>query len=822
MDAGYREYVDSVVRSKYTLDGETSFSDVVIRVSRAIAEHLETLPKRREDLFWKYLAENSLTEKPIDNYNELRKTFEFLLSEGIFLPGGRVLFGAGNNDRVTLTNCYVLPSPEDSMEGIMETIKEAALTYRAGGGVGFDLSSLRPEGSPVRNAARKSTGAWSFMELFSTLTKTIGQEGRRGALLLAMSIEHPDVLKFASAKAVLSPTNRRLLEQYKIFDWTPEQLEAMEKILTFSQVTSANISVKITDEFMRAVEKDEVWKFRFNGTVYSEMPARKIFREIAELAWRTAEPGLLFPDTARKYSVTEYFAPIVNTNPCGEQWLEAYGNCNLGSVNVGHPFLFTNGQLDEEKLKKVIKLAVLFLHDVIFYNLERHPLQQQKEAANRTRRVGLGIMGLADCYIRHKVKYGDRSLTEKLGFLFFYNAYEASTELASIFEPFPDFDKEKHLESAYFRRIYEIESEKGNREQVERLFEKIRENGLANGALLTAAPTGSISILARCSSGIEPVFFFEIERWLESKGSRFQFLHPVFEEYLEKGGDKKNLPPYFETFKDVDYQRRVETQKILQTYIDNSISSTVNLPEKTTIEEVEQIFATAYRDGLKGITVYREGSRAPVVKKAEKKEQKQKAMISIPAEKKEYLEGKRYRFKFDGETIYLMVFGEDNVPREVFLGSKNMKCWEFAIALNNTLSEILRSLPPDLARKFAERISEKYKSLKSDRTAIVYNEKVDSIIGLWALALDWYMNNINPSDIPKVIVKAGTTKEPPEKLAANVINLYGKDIDLTALPKDALTTKCPSCGVIIISKNRPYPLNCDNPCPSCGFTGTCS
>jgi len=819
---GFVEFRDAVAREKYFLEGEESWDDVIKRVSNEIGNFLENKLKHENkgNLYREMYGDKSPSE-----------IFYNMMSQNIFIPGGRILYGAGNPNKVTLTNCYVLPSPDDSIEGIMKLATEMALTYRAGGGVGFDISSLRPEGSPVRNAARTSTGAWSFMELYSLITGIIGQAGRRGALLIAMDISHPDVLKFVSAKSIISPNNKKFLQQASYFGWTPEQLEAAEKILTMSQIRFANLSVKLTDEFMKAVKAGEEWAFRWKGKVMKTMPARDVFKYIAEFAWKTAEPGILFVDTAKRYSTTEYFSPIVNTNPCGEQWLGAYGNCNLGAINVGSPVFFRDGFFDYVNFGYYIKVAILFMNAVIWYNLDRHPLPEQKKTAERERRIGLGIMGLADAYIRKGVEYGEGSFTSKLAEVLAYYAYSASIQLSKIFGSFPDYDPDKHFEQEYYKRLIEEYPE------FENLFKEAKEVGLANSALLTIAPTGTTSIMAGASSGIEPVFGWKVQRWFETAGKMFEFYHPVYYEYINNNSDEK-LPEYFQTYADVDYRTRLDTQAILQKFIDNSISSTVNLPESVSVEDIENLYMEAWEKGLKGITVYRENSRFAVIKKKdekseekqEKKEKREELKIFIPAPKKAGLEGKRYRFKYKDTGIYIMVFGENNVPREVFLGSKNLKCWDFAIALNTTLSEILRSLPEDLAITFAKRMVKKYKSLSTGDSAFIFGEKLGSVVGLWGLALDWYMNGIDPNELEEEIKRSLLTVNIPNKpkpslktYNSSFVVLYeGLDLKNGAeLPNDAVISRCPSCGAKHITKGRPYSFDCEHPCMVCGYSEKC-
>ncbi len=822
MNQDFIEFRDLVASEKYFLADEESWDDVIRRVAYSVGNFLDK----------EFLSQN---EKALQKYRQLfgeispGDLFYSMMSDGLFLPGGRVLFGAGNPNKVTLTNCYVLPAPEDSIEGILETALETAETFKRGGGVGFDISSLRYEGSSVHNAAKTSTGAWSFSELYSVLTGTIGQSGRRGALLLAMGVTHPDILKFVTSKSILSQANKKLIQQASAYGWSQEQLEVAEKVLVMSQVRFANISVKIVDEFMEAVKEDEMWEFKWKDEVISKQPAREVFKVIVDNAWNWAEPGILFESTAKKYSTTEYFAPIVNTNPCGEQWLEPYGNCNLGAINIGHSSLFVDSSLNVEELRKLIYAAVLFMNTIIWYNLDNHPLEKQKESAQRTRRVGLGIMGLADAYIRAKRLYGDYDLTTKIGKNMAFYAYKASSEMVDIFGVFPEFDPVKHFSQPYFERLRKDDKD------FDALFNSIEKTGLANSALLTIAPTGSISIMAGASSGIEPIFGFKVQRWFETAGRTFEFYIPVYAEYMEKGLKPESFP-FFQTFDQITPQTRIEAQSILQKYIDNAISSTVNLPQSSTTQDIWDVFYNAWEKGLKGITVYREGSRIPVIKKMEHKKEKT-VSIGAPEEtysvhiqpiKKSCMEGKRYRFKPDSETIYLMIFGEGTVPREIFLGSRNIRCYEFAVALNHTLSEILRMLPAELAVKFARRMAKKFREYDSGVNYYILGEKVDSTIGLWGLALDWFIEGVNVEQLEENFKKAmfslkpqAIPKKEPTGKGEIYINLYGES-KIDNLPNDAVLTRCPICGAVHITKMRPYVFDCEHPCQNCGYSNKCN
>lgn len=572
-------------------------------------EHLERTPPE----MWRRVAgEISSVEKDAEKW---RKNFYWLLENFRFVPGGRIMFGAGNPRRATLLNCYYNPIKDDSIEGIFECAKEMARTYSFGGGVGIDITILRPKGSPVNNAAIYSTGAVSFMDLFSKVTGTIGQAGRRGALMITIEDRHPDVLDFISVKDDPLRMNVRY----------------------------ANISVKISDEFMNAVKADGTFTLWFESDrvkrVEHKIKAREIWNQLIKRAWSSAEPGVIFWTTAKKFSPTEYDEKmsIKGCNPCSEQMLEDYGCCNLGNINLSkfvevpfrkkpdvEKFWDVFAKKGSEKameyakeqgwahpnlieLEKVVRIGVRFLDDVLDYAADRHPLKAQKEASLYTRRVGLGATGLADMLAMMCMKYDTDDAVLMMDKLFEFIktiAYDESTEIAREKGSFPAFIKNKHIEGLFLRGLSE------------ELREKIWNYGLRNACLLTIPPVGSGAILAGTTGGIEPIFALSYIRRSESLSQKyFKVYHPLVAVYLEAfgGKDEKDLPDFFVTAHQIDPRMRVRIQGTIQKHIDSSISSTVNLPAHTTPEEIGRIYELAWESGCKGITVYREGSREGVL-----------------------------------------------------------------------------------------------------------------------------------------------------------------------------------------------------------------
>jgi len=502
----------------------------------------------------------------------------WLLSEFRFVPGGRILFGLGNWRKSTLFNCYFLPIREDSVRGIARFLEEAMRTFAYGGGVGTNADVLRPRGARVGNAGVESSGAVSFMELFSTLAGVMGSSGgRRGALMLAFSDTHPELLDFIRAKT------------------DPER----------TRIRHANISLRATNAFLEAALADEPWELSFTTPreeIRATIRAKEAWEALVEAAWQSAEPGLLFWDRIRTWATAQYGGmEVVGVNVCGEVPMEPYGACNLGSLNLS-AFVqapFTQGaRLDFGALEEATRLAVRFLDAIIELGKNRHPLRPQREASLRSRRIGLGVMGLADMLAMLGLPYGSQAsirFAEEVMRRIKEAAYRESARLARERGPFPAFDPREHLKSPFIQALPED------------LLREV-EKGLRNAALLSIAPTGSISILAGVTSGIEPIFALTYLR--HAGGSVFLAEHPLLRRYREATGG--GLPDW-PTAHQVDPFQRVRLQAALQRHVDQSISSTVNLPRETPKEVVEKLFLTAWKEGCKGITVFREGSREEVM-----------------------------------------------------------------------------------------------------------------------------------------------------------------------------------------------------------------
>jgi ribonucleoside-diphosphate reductase alpha chain len=551
----------------------------------ALRDPAGTVAERTPVEMWTRIARELASVEPTaEKQAEWQQKFYWLLDDFRFIPGGRIMHGAGNPKRVTLLNCYVLPVHNDSIESIFDWMKQAARTYSLGGGVGTDISVLRPRGAPVNNAARSSTGSVSFMELFSLTTGTIGQSGRRGALMITIADNHPDVLDFIKVKRNLD------------------------------RVRFANISVRVSDAFMRAVEADADWPLHFENerASYSKtVRAKELWSELIRGARDYAEPGLIFWDNIKKWSTSEYNGMgVITTNPCSEIPLEPYGNCCLGNVNLAQfvlePFSST-ARVDWDRLEPALRYATRFLDNVLDYNADKHPLPEQREASLRSRRIGVGFTGLGDMLIKLRLKYDTDEAVQFTDGLFdrIKNVvYDESATLAAEKGTFPAYDAAQHVGGRFLSTLQPA------------TLEKIRRQGMRNVACLTVPPVGSGAALAGVTSGIEPIFDVAYIRRSESLSQEtFKVYHPLVREYMAMMGLERDdeLPAFFVTAHQIKADMRVQMQAAIQKHIDHSISSTVNLPRETTPEEVERVYFLAWKMGCKGITCYREGSREGIL-----------------------------------------------------------------------------------------------------------------------------------------------------------------------------------------------------------------
>ncbi|WFA08662.1 adenosylcobalamin-dependent ribonucleoside-diphosphate reductase [Tissierella sp. Yu-01] len=504
-----------------------------------------------------------------------------------FMPAGRILAGRGLDKlgrKITLSNCYVMPKVEDNIESIFDTAKYLARTYSYGGGVGLTLSKLRPKGAKVNNAASTTTGSVSFMDLYSMVTGLIGMRGRRGALMLNLDISHPDIEDFIDVKNDLS------------------------------KVTYANISVNVDDKFMEAVKNNEEYELTFDVEATGEKIRRKVnakelFKKLAKNNWNMAEPGTLFKNKIDSWHLMSEDKDFEYTgvNPCAEEPLPAFGSCNLASINlsefVKNPFT-KYARFEFESFIEMVHNGVIYLNEVLDENMNLHPLEQQKDMSRDLRQIGLGIMGQADMFIKLGIKYGSSesiSLIHQIGRTMINEALRQSAFLAEEHGSFPKYKEDAVLSSPFL--VSNVDED---------VLELIKEHGLRNSQLLTIAPTGSISTLLGCSNGVEPIFQIAYTRKSESlhhEDTYYKVFTQIVKDYMDKNNlsREEELPDFFVTTSNLNYRDRIEVQSAWQQYIDASISSTVNVPNEFTVEQVEDLYLYAWEKGLKGITIYRDG-----------------------------------------------------------------------------------------------------------------------------------------------------------------------------------------------------------------------
>lgn len=530
----------------------------------------------------KYRVNNESFDEWLDRVSGKDPSVKKLIEEKKFLFGGRILAQRGvMTAKTSLSNCYVLPAPTDNIESIWDCAKQMARTYSYGGGCGTDLGKLAPRGAAVNNAAKTTSGAVSFMDLFSITTGLIGQQGRRGALMLTMPITHPDIEEFVDIKKDLD------------------------------RITKANISIRFNDEFFEAVKqnKDFTTSFTREATgekIEKKINAKKFFEHFAHNAWDMAEPGALFWDRIQNYNlcsdIPEY--RLESTNPCAEEPLPPGGACLLGSLNLSE-FVGSDKFIKIDELKEAICIAVRGLNTVLDEGIERHPLPLQRQMARDWRQIGLGIFGLADMLIKMEVRYDSDEAIELcscLAHIIAETAIMESNRLAIEYGAFPKCDNEAICNSEF---IQNLELNPAKRES-------ILTYGLRNSAILTIAPTGSLSTMFGVSGGIEPIFSNSYTRKTESLNGQdtyYKVYTPVVEQYMREHGVKEEaeLPPYFVTAHDIDPLLRVKMQATWQECVDASISSTVNLKHDATPSDVFNVYLKAWELGCKGVTVYRDG-----------------------------------------------------------------------------------------------------------------------------------------------------------------------------------------------------------------------
>tara|TARA_R110000851_G_scaffold32845_1_gene87820 strand:- start:402 stop:2690 length:2289 start_codon:yes stop_codon:yes gene_type:complete len=625
------------------------------------------------------------------SHNEPERDEEFYnaLEDFKYLPAGRITSGAGTGRAVTLFNCFVMGTVPDSMGGIFDMLKEAALTMQQGGGIGYDFSTIRPKGCEVKGVAADASGPLSFMDVWDAMCRTIMSAGeRRGAMMATMRCDHPDVMDFITAKK--DATRLRMF----------------------------NLSVLVTDDFMEAVKNDKPWNFVWKGEHYGErIKARDLWDAILQSTYKQAEPGVIFIDRINAANNLNYVETIAATNPCGEQPLPPYGACLLGSINLARlvkDAFRSSAYISFGELEKLVATAVRMMDNVV--DVSNFPLPQQREEAQNKRRIGLGVTGLADALAMMGLTYGSDGAvyyTEQVMKVIAHAAYSASVKLAKEKGAFPLFDADKYLAKGTAASTLD-----------QNLQDEIREHGIRNALLTSIAPTGTISLYAgNVSSGIEPIFANSYTRKiLNGDGThRFetvedyavQMYREMWEnDYSNEGVEwcDGRLPDYFVSAQTLTPSDHVRMQAAAQKWVDSSISKTINCPEDITYEDFKNVYMEAWDSGCKGCTTYRPNDvtgsvlfiePTPTAEPVAQVTTGAEMLVGHPDEpvntRADVLQGETYKIKFGSEVHALYVTINHTVdeignarPFEIFLNTKNPSHHIWTMALTRMISAVFR------------------------------------------------------------------------------------------------------------------------------------
>ena len=765
-------------------------------------EAVEKFPEQ----MWRRLAiAGSRIEKP-EKQKEWEEKFYWALEGFKFVPGGRILSGAGTGYDVTYYNCYVLPSPQDSRWGIMHNLSEMIDIMARGGGVGVNLSSLRPRGARVKKINGFSSGPMNWAELYSVATHDVIQQGgtRRGALMLMLWDWHPDIEEFITVKKDLS------------------------------RINGANLSVCVSDSFMEAVRVDGDWDLVFPDTSdpeYDEkwtgildhwikagkrvikhktVKARYIWDLICEAAWASAEPGLVFMERYNKEHSNKYFNTINCVNPCGEEGLPAYGVCNLGSLNLA-AFVNTAGELDYDSLAEHAKVAVRFNDNIIdgdiyiFDGIKKTQLEGE-------RRVGIGTMGLGDALIKMKIRYGSEEslpVIEKIYKVIRDAAFDASSDNAAEKGAFMKFDAEKYLEGSFIQRLPQA------------VQDKIRRQGVRNSVILMQAPTGSTSLMCGVTSGIEPVYEFSFTR--RDRLGEHKIYHPLYQEWMALHPGEE-APKYFVSANDLTPEEHVRVQAAVQKYVDASISKTVNAPNSHTVEDVKNLYNQAYELGLKGIAYMRDGSREGVLSREEPKKEE----VTVPVQevlvttqpallpRPKVLTGATYHMQTPVGNAFITVNEDENKnPLEVFInvGKAGSDIKALAEGLGRVISIMLRSTsytsPVDKVSKIVDQLI----GIGGRRSVGFGENRVLSLPDAVAIALSRHygLRGNKVAESPHFTASEGAlgaetlpTSEDTTLQAGAVKTAHNPDLSLApALKASSVSPSthadiCPECGAVAL------------------------
>jgi len=769
--------------------------DVVERDLEHIDKPLETEPGQMMDRVARGVAE---VEADDSKRREWADKFRWLLDEWKFVPGGRILTAAGTDQDLTYYNCYVVPSPQDSREGIMKTLGQMTEIMSRGGGVGINLSTLRPRHAYVKGVNGRSSGAVSWGGLYSFVTGLIEQGGsRRGALMLILNDWHPDIFSFIASKRQAG------------------------------RITNANISVGISDSFMQAVQDDADWELLFPDTRdpdfdelwdgdlsiweaagkpvihYKTVKARELWQAIIESAWASAEPGVWFRERSNKMANSWYFNPQIATNPCGEQPLGAFSVCNLGAINLAKFYDAEQHDVAWDSLRQTVAYATRFLDNVI--DTTPYFFKENRDVQLSERRVGLGTMGIAELMLRLEVRYGSEESVKLIDDIYrsiALTAYKTSSELALEKGAFPMFEAEKFLESGYMLAM------------PPEICEQVRRDGIRNVTLLTQAPTGTTGTMVNTSTGIEPFF-----SWIYYRKSRLG-LHeeqvPIAKEWHDAHPDAESLPPHFVTAMDLTPQEHVRVQGAFQRWIDSAIAKTCNVPKDYSTEQVSELYQYMYELGCKGGTIYRDGSRDEQVlmhkgdERAENEMEGMRGAANTPATTPHHVYPRPERLT--GTTLsthtpfgkaYITINRDDDEgnPFEVFIaiGKAGSDIQADAESLGRMISLQLRTTAPHNRPEMLKLIIEQLQDIGGARPVGFGAKRVLSL----------------PDAVARVLQNEFFSEEPPQQLNLPIRASARPDAaaERSSLSKLNGADICPSCGTFSLIRAE----NCRK-CLTCGYS----
>jgi ribonucleoside-diphosphate reductase alpha chain len=767
-------------------------------------ENGNPLEKYPEQMWKRVSWAVSQVEKTEKERKEWEQKFYSSMLDFKFCPAGRFLTAAGTGTNATMINCFVIPSPEDTRAGIIKTLEHVTEISARGGGVGFNISTLRPRGSYLKAVNGTSSGSVSWANLYSVAAHDIIQQGgtRRGALMMMMWDWHPDIEEFITVK------------------------KKEGKIL------GANLSVCVSDAFMESVKNDSDWDLKFPDTshpkyktdwkgdmsdwlknnlpikIYKTIKARQLWDLICDSAWASAEPGVVFMDRYNEMNNTWYFEKNIATNPCGEQGLPAWGVCNLSSINLS--VFVKDEKFDYEDFEETVKVGVRFLDNAI--DCENYLFPEIENTQLAERRTGLGTLGLADALIKMKIRYGSEESLEVIEKIFKTLrdvSYETSIDLAKTKGSFPKFDADKYLKSGFIKTLPDD------------LKKKIKKHGIRNALIITEAPTGKIALLAGASSGIEPVFSFSYVQ-KDRLGERTMY-HTLYKEWMDKNKDSE-APSYFVVADDLTPTEHINIQSLIQKYTDSSISKTVNAPKTHTVDDVKKLYELAYVTGCKGVSYMREGSREGTLVRAKEEEKNHKVtngelkngngrINQEPLavwERPTKVPGATYRLKTPVGTAFITVnHDEMGSPVEVFIniGRAGSDIQAMAEALGRIISKSLKFGSNLTSRERAILIIEQLNGIGSSRTVGFGQGKISSLPDAIAKALVLDMNlmpekkgDILPAQLP--LDESGKNKENTNSHHTEQLQLLAKHADF-----------CPGCG----NATLVHEMGCKT-CYGCGYS----